>query len=79
MGGKGRIGVERHGFGIVDARAFASDIYDALVRQPLGRIPIEAGEFVLYSARDAVGGGPYVVEANYPLVKVRDDAAADRR
>lgn len=27
----------------------------------------EARRFVIYSARDAVGGGPYVVEAAYPL------------
>ena len=27
-----------------------------------------APRFVLYSARDSVGGGPYVVEAAYPLV-----------
>ncbi len=27
----------------------------------------EAGEFLLYSSRDSVGGGPYVVEAEYPL------------
>jgi 2'-5' RNA ligase len=29
--------------------------------------PFEAARFVLYSARDSVGGGPYVVEAVYPL------------
>jgi 2'-5' RNA ligase len=28
----------------------------------------EASRFVLYSARDSVGGGPYVVEAAYPLL-----------
>jgi len=28
----------------------------------------EARRFVIYSARDAVGGGPYVVEAAYPLL-----------
>lgn len=27
----------------------------------------EADGFVLYSARDSVGGGPYVIEAAYPL------------
>ena len=27
----------------------------------------EAERFVLFSARDSVGGGPYVVEADYPL------------
>jgi 2'-5' RNA ligase len=29
--------------------------------------PFEAERFVLYSARDGSGGGPYVVEAAYPL------------
>ena len=28
----------------------------------------EVGEFVLFSSRDSVGGGPYVVEEAYPLV-----------
>jgi RNA 2',3'-cyclic 3'-phosphodiesterase len=28
----------------------------------------DARRFVIYSARDAVGGGPYVVEAAYPLL-----------
>ncbi|MEY3597260.1 MAG: 2,3-cyclic phosphodiesterase, partial [Pseudomonadota bacterium] len=26
-----------------------------------------ASRFVLYSSRDSIGGGPYVVEAAYPL------------
>jgi 2'-5' RNA ligase len=30
--------------------------------------PFEAPRFVLYSARDSIGGGPYVVEAAYPLL-----------
>lgn len=30
-----------------------------------------AERFVLYSSRDSVGGGPYVVEAEYPLYEVR--------
>ncbi|MCC6734583.1 MAG: RNA 2',3'-cyclic phosphodiesterase [Bauldia sp.] len=30
--------------------------------------PIPVGRFVLFSARDAVGGGPYVVEEAYPLL-----------
>ncbi len=34
----------------------------------------EASRFVVFSARDSVGGGPYVVEATYPL-----QAAADAR
>jgi RNA 2',3'-cyclic 3'-phosphodiesterase len=29
--------------------------------------PFEVEHFVLYSSRDSVGGGPYVVEAEYPL------------
>ena len=29
--------------------------------------PFEVSGFVLYSSRDSVGGGPYVVEAEYPL------------
>jgi 2'-5' RNA ligase len=29
--------------------------------------PFEAAGFALYSSRDSVGGGPYVVEADYPL------------
>jgi 2'-5' RNA ligase len=29
--------------------------------------PFPVSRFVLFSARDSVGGGPYVVEAAYPL------------
>jgi 2'-5' RNA ligase len=29
--------------------------------------PFPVSEFVLFSSRDSVGGGPYVVEAAYPL------------
>ncbi len=29
----------------------------------------EAERFVLYSSRDSVGGGPYIVEAEYPLIR----------
>jgi 2'-5' RNA ligase len=29
--------------------------------------PFEALQFVLFSARAAVGGGPYIVEVDYPL------------
>ena len=35
-----------------------------------GRFPkltFTANRFVLFSSRDSVGGGPYVVEAAYPL------------
>jgi RNA 2',3'-cyclic 3'-phosphodiesterase len=31
------------------------------------RLTFTAEQFVLYSARESVGGGPYVVEAAYPL------------
>ncbi len=30
-----------------------------------------AERFVLYSSRDSVGGGPYVIEAEYPLIEAR--------
>ncbi|QGM45388.1 RNA 2',3'-cyclic phosphodiesterase [Methylocystis heyeri] len=30
-------------------------------------LKFEAPRFVLYSSRDSVGGGPYIVEAEYPL------------
>lgn len=30
-----------------------------------------AERFVLYSSRDSVGGGPYIVEADYPLYEAR--------
>ena len=34
----------------------------------IGSRRFTAERFVLYSARDSVGGGPYIVEAAYPLV-----------
>ena len=33
-------------------------------------LKFEATRFVLYSSRDSVGGGPYVIEAEYPLGRV---------
>jgi 2'-5' RNA ligase len=36
-------------------------------RQPFRSPPFEITRFVLYSSRASVGGGPYVVEAAYPL------------
>ena len=36
-------------------------------RQPFRTIPFRISRFVLYSSRASVGGGPYVVEAAYPL------------
>jgi 2'-5' RNA ligase len=35
-----------------------------------------ATRFVLYSSRDSVGGGPYIVEADYPLSEPRVTLAA---
>ena len=37
------------------------------VRGPFRSAPFQVGRFVLFSSRDSVGGGPYVVEAAYPL------------
>lgn len=34
--------------------------------------PFTVSRFVLYSSRDSVGGGPYVVEAAYPLDDAHD-------
>jgi RNA 2',3'-cyclic 3'-phosphodiesterase len=36
-------------------------------RQPFKSAPFPVSRFVLYSARASTGGGPYVVEAAYPL------------
>jgi len=38
------------------------------VRQPFRSPPFSVSRFVLFSSRASVGGGPYVVEAEYPLV-----------
>jgi 2'-5' RNA ligase len=38
-----------------------------MTRQPFRSSPFPVSRFVLYSARSSVGGGPYVVEAEYPL------------
>lgn len=44
------------------------DVADYLaVRGAFPRVTFTANRFVLYSSRDSVGGGPYVVEAAYPL------------
>ena len=48
------------------ARAEAVAAY--LQRQgDIGPAPFSVSRFVLYSSRNSVGGGPYVVEAAYPL------------
>jgi len=36
-------------------------------RQPFRSPPFKVSRFVLYSSRASVGGGPYIVEAAYPL------------
>jgi len=33
--------------------------------------PFEVSRFVLFSSRSSVGGGPYVVEAAYPLASMQ--------
>jgi 2'-5' RNA ligase len=34
---------------------------------PLASLKFPVGRFVLFSSRDSVGGGPYVIEQSYPL------------
>ena len=41
--------------------------------------PFEVSRFVLFSSRDSVGGGPYVVEADYPLAEPMRQAMPARR
>lgn len=49
--------------------ASGADIADFLsFRGGIVAGPFEVSRFVLFSARDSVGGGPYVVEETYPLV-----------
>jgi len=44
------------------------DVADYLAARGYFRTaPFRVGEFVLFSARASTGGGPYVVEASYPL------------
>ncbi len=31
--------------------------------------PFVAARFVLYSARESVGGGPYVIEEKFPMIE----------
>lgn len=46
-----------------------ADVADYLaIRGAFPRTTFTADRFVLYSSRDSVGGGPYVIEAAYPLV-----------
>lgn len=44
------------------------DVADFLATRPLFRsLPFAVGRFVLFSSRASSGGGPYIVEAAYPL------------
>ena len=48
--------------------ASSRDVADYLsTRAPLFGSSFKVSRFVLFSARASVGGGPYVVEADYPL------------
>jgi 2'-5' RNA ligase len=44
-------------------------VADYLATRALLRpLPFKIARFVLFSSRNSVGGGPYVVEADYPLL-----------
>ena len=48
--------------------ASSHDVADYLAaRHPFRPPPFRVSRFVLYSSRASIGGGPYVVEAAYPL------------
>jgi 2'-5' RNA ligase len=48
--------------------ASSRDVADYLsTRAPLFGSSFRASRFVLFSSRSSVGGGPYVIEADYPL------------
>jgi 2'-5' RNA ligase len=48
--------------------ASSHDVADYLAtRHPFRPAPFRVSRFVLYSSRASVGGGPYVIEAAYPL------------
>jgi 2'-5' RNA ligase len=55
--------------------ALAVADYLSLRSYPLQHI-FEADSFLVYSSRDSVGGGPYVVEADYPLGDLAQRAQA---
>ena len=40
-------------------------------RLPLALEPFTVGQFVLFSSRPNVGGGPYVIEETFPLERRR--------
>ncbi|MGZ3410443.1 MAG: RNA 2',3'-cyclic phosphodiesterase [Xanthobacteraceae bacterium] len=47
--------------------ASSRDVADYLAHRPYRSVSFRVTRFVLYSSRASVGGGPYVVEASYPL------------
>jgi 2'-5' RNA ligase len=47
--------------------ASSRDVADYLSDRPYRSSQFRVSRFVLFSARPSVGGGPYVVEADYPL------------
>ena len=54
---------------LMQRHANARDIADYLtLRGGFATGPVEVDRFVLFSSRDSVGGGPYVVEEAYPLI-----------
>src|SRR6516162_10581667 len=49
------------------------------LRAPFRSAPLTVSRFVLFSSRASIGGGPYVVEAAYPLSDDRDQVSGIRR
>jgi 2'-5' RNA ligase len=46
------------------------DVADYLgARGYYGSAPFQVSRFVLFSSRSSVGGGPYIVESDYPLAE----------
>ena len=50
-------------------------VADYLSLRPFRSAPFHASRFVLYSSRASVGGGPYIIEAAYPLASTPGNAA----
>ena len=44
---------------------------------PVPKLAFTADRYVMFSSRDSVGGGPYIVEADYPLRMEADDHCAE--
>jgi RNA 2',3'-cyclic 3'-phosphodiesterase len=49
--------------------ASSRDVADYLAARPYRSPQFHVSRFVLFSSRASVGGGPYVVEADYPLTR----------